>query len=102
MNGGLNPLRSVFSNGVTLLTKQTRKTPAVTFSLALRCGSIADPLDAPGAAHLLARVIDRGTATRSAIAGTSAAISASDTGGSFCKVSLEASSSALVTRSMTG
>jgi zinc protease len=66
MNGGLNPLRSVFSNGVTLLTKQTRKTPAVTISLALRCGSIADPLDAPGAAHLLARVIDRGTATRSA------------------------------------
>jgi zinc protease len=66
MNGGLNPSRSLFPNGVTLITKQTRKTPAVTISLALRCGSIADPPDASGAAHLLARVIDRGTATRSA------------------------------------
>lgn len=63
---GLQPSRTVLPNGVTLITKQTRKTPAVTVSLALRSGSVADPPDGPGAAHLLSRVIDRGTATRTA------------------------------------
>jgi zinc protease len=38
----------------------------VTISLAMRSGSICDPIGAPGAAFLLSRVIDRGTATRSA------------------------------------
>jgi zinc protease len=51
---------------VTLLTKVTSKTPIVAINLAVRAGSIADPADAPGAASLLSRVIDRGTATRSA------------------------------------
>ena len=32
----------------------------------MRAGSICDPADAPGATYLLSRVIDRGTATRSA------------------------------------
>ena len=32
----------------------------------MRAGSICDPADAPGAAYLLSRLIDRGTATRSA------------------------------------
>ena len=63
---GLQPSRTVLPNGVTLLTKQTRKTPAVTISLTLRCGSVADPSDGPGTAHLLSRVIDRGTADRTA------------------------------------
>ena len=63
---GLQPSRTVLPNGVTLITKQTRKTPAVTISLALRSGSVADPPDGPGTAHLLSRVIDRGTATRTA------------------------------------
>jgi zinc protease len=66
MTGGLNPLRTVFPNGVTLLARETRKTPAVTINLTLRCGSVADPSDAHGASHLLSRVIDRGTATLSA------------------------------------
>ncbi len=35
-------------------------------NLAIAAGSICDPVDAPGAVNLLARVIDRGTATRSA------------------------------------
>src|SRR5207244_3023536 len=46
--------------------KETRKTPAVAIQLGVRAGSICDPDDAPGAGHLLARVIDRGTANRSA------------------------------------
>jgi zinc protease len=63
---GLQPSRTVLPNGVTLITKQTRKTPAVTISLALRSGAVADPPDVPGTAHLLSRVIDRGTAKRTA------------------------------------
>lgn len=61
---GLSPLRSVLENGTTLVAKHTRKTPAITMSLAMRAGSIVDPGDAPGAMYLLSRVIDRGTARR--------------------------------------
>jgi zinc protease len=41
-------------------------TPAVALHLAMRAGSSCDPADAPGATWLLSRVIDRGTARRSA------------------------------------
>jgi len=51
---------------VVLLTKPTHTTPAVTISLAMRAGSIADPDGWPGTTWLLSRVIDRGTAARSA------------------------------------
>jgi len=63
---GLTPVRSTLDNGVVVLAKETRKTPAVALNLAVRAGSICDPPDAPGASYLLARVIDRGTARRSA------------------------------------
>ncbi len=63
---GLDPIRTRLDNGVVVIAKQTRKTPAVTLNLAMRAGSICDPLDAPGATNLLARVIDRGTTSRSA------------------------------------
>jgi zinc protease len=63
---GLAPLRVILPNGATVVAKETRKTPAVTIHLALRAGSICDPDDALGAMTLLSRVIDRGTATRSA------------------------------------
>src|SRR6185503_14702248 len=62
----LNPSRTVLDNGAVLLTKPTHTTPAVTISLAMRAGSIADPAGLPGVMWLLSRVIDRGTATRSA------------------------------------
>ena len=62
----LNPVRTLLDNGATLLTKQTRTTPAVAISLSLRAGSVYDPAGQPGTAWLLSRVIDRGTATRSA------------------------------------
>src|SRR4030081_996284 len=60
----LNPVRTRLDNGATLLVKQS--TPTVTISLTLRAGSIADPPGLEGMTWLLSRVIDRGTATRSA------------------------------------
>src|SRR5204863_5540540 len=53
-------------NGATLLVKQTTTTPAVAISLSMRAGSIVDPPARAGMTWLLSRVIDRGTATRSA------------------------------------
>ena len=66
MSRGLAPARNVLDNGVVLLAKQTRTTPAVSINLAVRAGSVCDPADAPGLMWLLSRVIDRGTVTRSA------------------------------------
>jgi len=63
---GLKPERTVLPNGATLLVKRTQATPAVTISLATRAGSAYDPAGAPGTTWLLSRIIDRGTATRSA------------------------------------
>jgi zinc protease len=62
----LNPSRTVLDNGTVLLTKATPTTPAVTISLAMGAGSAADPPGSPGTTWLLSRVIDRGTATRTA------------------------------------
>jgi zinc protease len=63
---GLAPTRTVLDNGLTVIAKETRKTPAVSIHLAVHAGSVCDPPDSPGTAHLLSRVIDRGTLTRSA------------------------------------
>ncbi len=63
---GLEPSRHVLDNGVTIVGKESWKTPVVSISLALHAGSICDPEDHAGAAFLLAKTIDRGTATRSA------------------------------------
>jgi len=63
---GLAPARTTFENGVVLLAKETRTTPAVTINLGMRAGSVCDPAGQPGAMFLLSRVADRGTATRSA------------------------------------
>ena len=48
-----------------IIAKETRATPAVTISLAMRAGSICDSVDSPGAMYLLSRLLDRGTAARS-------------------------------------
>jgi zinc protease len=63
---GLAPVRATLDNGIVLLAKETRTTPAVAISLAMRAGSVADPPHAPGTTWLLSRVIDRGTLSRSA------------------------------------
>jgi zinc protease len=59
-------VRTVLDNGVVFLAKETRTTPAVAINLAVRAGSICDPPGAEGTTWLLSRVIDRGTAGRSA------------------------------------
>jgi zinc protease len=66
VRSALNPARTVLDSGAVLLTKPTHTTPAVAINLAMRTGSIADPPGLPGATWLLSRVIDRGTAMRSA------------------------------------
>ena len=62
----LNPVRVALPNGATLLTKHTATTPAVSINVAMRAGSASDPVGEAGTTWLLSRVIDRGTATRSA------------------------------------
>ena len=57
----LVPARSTLSNGIVVLAKRTRTTPAVTINIALHAGSICDPPDATGAMYLLSKLIDRGT-----------------------------------------
>ena len=66
-SAGLSPIRSTLDNGVVVLARETRKTPAVAINLAVRAGSACDPIAMHQARRtLLARVIDRGTANRSA------------------------------------
>ena len=62
---GLAPTRTTLDNGVVVLAKRTRRTPAVAINLAMRAGSVCDPVGAPGAMNLLARMVDRGTVSRS-------------------------------------
>ncbi|HEY7189590.1 MAG TPA: pitrilysin family protein [Vicinamibacterales bacterium] len=59
---GLSPTRDVLDNGVTILTKQTNTTPAVTLHASLlAAGSTSDPSSLAGVAHFVSRTIDRGT-----------------------------------------
>jgi zinc protease len=57
----LAPVRRSLRNGVVVLTKETRTTPAVTILVGLRAGAFYDPAGREGSAALLARVLDRGT-----------------------------------------
>jgi zinc protease len=59
---GLAPTRQVLPNGVTVIAKETRTTPAVTIYAAVHAGTLYDPPDATGLAHFVSRTIDRGTA----------------------------------------
>ena len=62
----LNPVRCTLANGITILAKETRTTPAVTILAGVRGGAYYDPPGREGTAALVARVLDRGTETRSA------------------------------------
>lgn len=57
----LNPLRETLRNGVVVLGKESRTTPAVTMLVGLRAGAYYDPVGLEGTAALVARVLDRGT-----------------------------------------
>jgi len=63
---GLSPVRHVLPNGLVVIVQETAFAPAVTISLAFRAGSVNEPDDLTGLAFFLARVIDRGTESRSA------------------------------------
>ena len=63
---GLNPKRVRLDNGVTVIAKSNHTTPAVSTVVGVRTGAYFDPPDRDGTAALCARVLDRGTVTRSA------------------------------------
>ena len=62
----LDPLRRELANGIVVLAKETRTTPAVTILAGIRAGAFYDPDGQEGTAALAARVLDRGTETYSA------------------------------------
>jgi zinc protease len=62
LHTGLSPVRQVLGNGVTVIAKETRTTPAVTLYASVLAGSAYDPPDARGVAHFVSRTLDRGTA----------------------------------------
>jgi zinc protease len=61
----LDPLRLTLANGMSVLAKETRTTPAVTILVGIRAGTFFDPAGREGTAALVARVLDRGTRRRS-------------------------------------
>ena len=63
---GLAPSRHVLDNGLTVLSKWTPVTPAVTIHASIRAGAAFDPPELSGVAHFLSKTIDRGTVSRSA------------------------------------
>ena len=63
---GLAPVREQLSNGAVIIAKESRTTPAVTIHLSVEAGIVFDPATQPGVAHLVSRMLDRGTASRSA------------------------------------
>jgi zinc protease len=62
----LTPLRTVLANGVTVIVQENHPMPAVSLVAAQRAGGYDDPDGREGTAALLARVLDRGTMTRTA------------------------------------
>lgn len=62
----LTPLRQVLANGVAVIVQENHTTPAVSILTAQRTGAYDDPGGREGTAALLARVLDRGTTTRTA------------------------------------
>ena len=63
---GLSPVRRVLANGPVVLVQETSFSPAVTITASFRAGSLYEPDALVGLAWFLGRVIDRGTASRSA------------------------------------
>jgi zinc protease len=66
VHAGLSPVRHELSSGAVVLAQRTATHPAVTVFLSLQAGSLYDPVEQPGLAYFVSRVIDRGTERRSA------------------------------------
>jgi zinc protease len=62
----LNPVRQTLDNGIVVIAEENHTTPAVALLAVVRAGGYDDPGGREGTAALVARVLDRGTATRSA------------------------------------
>ena len=62
----LNPVRQVLNNGAVVIAEENHTTPAVSLLAVIRAGGYDDPAGKEGTAALVARVLDRGTASRSA------------------------------------
>jgi zinc protease len=62
----LNPFRRALANRIVVLAKENPVTPAVTILVGVRAGAYYDQNGSEGTAALTARVLDRGTETRSA------------------------------------
>ena len=63
---GLDPVRHVLTGGTVVTLQETAFSPAVTINAVFRAGTLYEPEDLPGLAWMCARVIDRGTVTRTA------------------------------------
>jgi zinc protease len=63
---GLSPVREALGNGAVILVQQTSMAPAVTIDCSFDAGSLCDTPDLTGVSHLVSRVLDRGSARRSA------------------------------------
>ena len=61
---GLAADRHVLGNGVVVISKAAHTVPAVTILVGVKAGSIYDANTRVGLSHLLSRVIDRGTRSR--------------------------------------
>jgi len=61
------PQEFKLSNGLTILFSERPGLPLVTADLVLRAGSGANPAERPGLASMTARMLEQGTATRSAL-----------------------------------
>jgi zinc protease len=66
VTSGLSAERTVLGNSVTAVMQETAFSPAVTFNVVIRAGGLYEPGRLTGLAWFAGRVIDRGTATRSA------------------------------------
>lgn len=58
---GLSPVRHRLGNGAVLLAQTTGIAPAVTISATFEAGTMYDASSCPGAAQVVARMLDRGT-----------------------------------------
>jgi zinc protease len=63
---GLSPDRTVLANGAVVTVQETSMTPAVTINATIQAGGVYEPVAQNGVAFLTGRVLDRGTAHRSA------------------------------------
>jgi zinc protease len=62
----LNPVRQTLDNGIVVIAEENHTTPAVALIALVRAGGYDDPSGKEGTAALVARLLDRGTANRSA------------------------------------